>query len=117
VQKAGLCGSTPAETRLKAGRKTWGACTEKVQWRALSPCSGRRFWDGRLRGDLQECSRSQELRLCWKQLIPLGLEYVPPLPHHQVCPASRTEEISNGNLLTYSDKRSSAAQGILGALN
>lgn len=48
--------------------------------------SGYCFGDKRLHSDLQGCHRSQELWLCWKQLIPSGLEYILPFPHHQSLP-------------------------------
>lgn len=115
VWSINLCGPTSMEVQLKTAPKTCNSYTKKVQHQALSSCSGYRFGDEWLHWDLQECSRSQELRLHWKQLIPSGLEYIPSVPHHQACPASRTSEIWNGNLFIYSDKHSSAAWGTLGA--
>lgn len=93
VWNLSLYGPTSLEMQLKTGPKTCNAHTEKVQYQAFSSYSGCRFGDEWLHWDLQECSRSQELRLCWNQLIPSGLEYKPPVPHHQACSASKASEI------------------------
>lgn len=70
-------------------------------------------------GCIQTCRRTQswELLLCWTSWAPQNWKLYPASPPPQICPPSRTEEIWNGNLLIYSNNRSSAVWGLSGASN
>lgn len=92
------------------GNGSWGArclCWEGGRSGAL------------LCGCIQTCRRTQsrELWSCWTSWGPQDWKLYPASPPPQICPPSRTEEIWNGNLLIYSNNRSSAVWGLSGASN
>lgn len=92
------------------GNGSWGArclCWEGGRSGAL------------LCGCIQTCRRtqSQELWSCWTSWGSQDWKLYPASPPPQICPPSRTEEIWNGNLLIYSNNRSSAVWGLSGASN